>query len=212
MGKRDSARTTRRRRSTTTAHAEMFAITAAANQPGAISRDAPLCHCRALRDVCVGLSAGTAHASLWLWRKRNKPAPSAASQATITAGAENDCKAVMQDFSQNGSGNSQDSSVKRLRIEVSQVSPRTLKRLLKLLAQGIAPGILAIKVQGPVKGKPYILPDFKSFALTGRQVCVCNNPGRCPGLGATALSGRGAYAKLEQQHQGNPHGFRLDSI
>ena len=31
---------------------------------------------------------------------------------------------------------------------------------------------------------------FKAFALTGRQVCVRNNPGRCPGLGASALSGR----------------------
>ena len=29
-----------------------------------------------------------------------------------------------------------------------------------------------------------------AFALTGRQVCVRNNPGRCPGLGASALSGR----------------------
>ena len=37
---------------------------------------------------------------------------------------------------------------------------------------------------------------FKAFALTGRQVCVRNNPGRCPGLGATALSGRiGAYMR-----------------
>ena len=33
---------------------------------------------------------------------------------------------------------------------------------------------------------------FKAFALTGRQVCVRNNPGRCPGLGASALSGRAA--------------------
>ena len=31
---------------------------------------------------------------------------------------------------------------------------------------------------------------FKAFALTGRQVCVRNYPGRCPGLGASALSGR----------------------
>ena len=31
---------------------------------------------------------------------------------------------------------------------------------------------------------------FKAFALTGRQVCAHNNPGRCPGLGASALSGR----------------------
>ena len=31
---------------------------------------------------------------------------------------------------------------------------------------------------------------FKAFALTGRQVYVRNYPGRCPGLGASALSGR----------------------
>ena len=32
--------------------------------------------------------------------------------------------------------------------------------------------------------------SFKAFALTGRQGCVRNYPGRCPGLGASALSGR----------------------
>ena len=42
----------------------------------------------------------------------------------------------------------------------------------KLLAQGIALGI------------------YKAFALTGRQVCVHTHPGRCPGLRASALSGR----------------------
>ena len=36
----------------------------------------------------------------------------------------------------------------------------------------------------------YIAWSFKAFALTGRQVCVRNNPGRCPGLGASALTGR----------------------
>ena len=36
----------------------------------------------------------------------------------------------------------------------------------------------------------YIARYFKAFALTGRQVCVHNYPGRCPGLGASALSGR----------------------
>ena len=49
----------------------------------------------------------------------------------------------------------------------------------KLLAQGIALGIIAIS-KAPCK----------AFALTGRQVCVRNYPGRCPGLGASALSGR----------------------
>ena len=33
----------------------------------------------------------------------------------------------------------------------------------------------------------------KAFALTGRQACGRNNPGRCPGLGASALSGRTVY-------------------
>ena len=36
----------------------------------------------------------------------------------------------------------------------------------------------------------YIARYLKAFALTGRQICVRNNPGRCPGLGASALSGR----------------------
>ena len=36
----------------------------------------------------------------------------------------------------------------------------------------------------------YIVQYFKAFALTGRQVCVRNYPGRCPGLEASALSGR----------------------
>ena len=46
--------------------------------------------------------------------------------------------------------------------------------------------------QDALKGqKLYILSGvFKAFALTGRQVCVRNYPGRCPGLGASALSGR----------------------
>ena len=46
--------------------------------------------------------------------------------------------------------------------------------------------------QDALKGqKPYVLPGvFKAFALTGRQVCVRNYPGRCPGLEASALSGR----------------------
>ena len=34
------------------------------------------------------------------------------------------------------------------------------------------------------------ITSFKAFALTGRQGCARNYPGRCPGLGASALSGR----------------------
>ena len=61
----------------------------------------------------------------------------------------------------------------------------------KLLAQGSALGIMAIG-NAPCKGKSFMyLPEsFKAFALTGRQPCVRNNPGRCPGLRASALSGR----------------------
>ena len=63
----------------------------------------------------------------------------------------------------------------------------------KLLAQGIALGNVGNQ-QGALKGqKLYVLSGvFKAFALSGRQVCVRNYPGRCPGLGASALSGRAA--------------------
>ena len=45
--------------------------------------------------------------------------------------------------------------------------------------------------QGALYGqKLCIFPYLKAFALTGRQVCVHKHPGRCPGLGASALSGR----------------------
>ena len=60
----------------------------------------------------------------------------------------------------------------------------------KLLAQGIALGMMAI-TRRPVRAKALCFAwSFKAFALTGRQVCVRNYPGRCPGLGASALSGR----------------------
>ena len=61
----------------------------------------------------------------------------------------------------------------------------------KLLAQGIALGII-VASKAPCKGKSFkeLGEIYKAFALTGRQVCVHNNPGRCPGLGASALSGR----------------------
>ena len=60
----------------------------------------------------------------------------------------------------------------------------------KLLAQGIALGIMAIS-KAPCKGKSFVIARyFKAFALTGRQFCVRIYPGRCPGLGASALSGR----------------------
>ena len=60
----------------------------------------------------------------------------------------------------------------------------------KLLAQGIALGIMAIS-KAPCKGKSFGIARYlKAFALTGRQFCVHKHPGRCPGLGASALSGR----------------------
>ena len=60
----------------------------------------------------------------------------------------------------------------------------------KLLAQGIALGIIAIS-KAPCKGKSFVITWYlKAFALTGRQACVLDYPGRCPGLGASALSGR----------------------
>ena len=61
----------------------------------------------------------------------------------------------------------------------------------KLLAQGIALGMMAIS-KAPCKGKSLInfRVSFKAFALTGRQVCEHDNPGRCPGLRASAPSGR----------------------
>ena len=66
----------------------------------------------------------------------------------------------------------------------------------KLLAQGVALGIKAFS-KAPYKGKSFkTLGNNKAFALTGRQVCEHNNPGRCPGLRASALSGRAAHRKL----------------
>ena len=60
----------------------------------------------------------------------------------------------------------------------------------KLLAQSSALGIIAIS-NAPCKGKSFVIAWYlKAFALTGRQACVHHYPGRCPGLGASALSGR----------------------
>ena len=60
----------------------------------------------------------------------------------------------------------------------------------KLLAQGIALGIMAIS-KAPCKGKSFVYcPVFRSFCPYRATVCVRNYPGRCPGLGASALSGR----------------------
>ena len=46
----------------------------------------------------------------------------------------------------------------------------------------------------PVRAKALkLLAIFKAFALTGRLADCHYYPGRCPGLGASALSGRAAY-------------------
>ena len=57
----------------------------------------------------------------------------------------------------------------------------------KLLAQGIALGNVGKKQSRPERAKALKL---KAFALSGRQVYIHKYPGRCPGLGASALSGR----------------------
>ena len=38
--------------------------------------------------------------------------------------------------------------------------------------------------------KPEIRAPYKALALSGRQACGHEYPGRCPGLGASAPSGR----------------------
>ena len=71
-------------------------------------------------------------------------------------------------------------------------APHALKGQ-KLLAQGSALGVVAIS-KAPCKGKSFVnYLILKAFALTGRQICVHKHPGRCPGLRASAPSGRAAY-------------------
>ena len=40
--------------------------------------------------------------------------------------------------------------------------------------------------------KALYIRSFKAFALTGREAIIRNNPGRCPGLKASAPLGRAA--------------------
>ena len=60
----------------------------------------------------------------------------------------------------------------------------------KLLAQGTALGIMAIS-KTPCKGKSFVnclvLESFCPYRATGLHTLY---PGRCPGLAASALSGR----------------------
>ena len=61
----------------------------------------------------------------------------------------------------------------------------------KLLAQGSALGYYDRKTCRPVRAKAFKYQACnKAFALTGRRAKCCLYPGRCPGLGASALSGR----------------------
>ena len=54
---------------------------------------------------------------------------------------------------------------------------------------GQRPGFFMDANLTPCKGKSF-LDVFKAFALTGRFADYQHYPGRCPGLGASALSGR----------------------
>ena len=59
----------------------------------------------------------------------------------------------------------------------------------------------------PVRAKALnIARSFKAFALTGRQVCEHDNPGRCPGLRASALSGRAACFHCSRLRTFGPSG------
>ena len=60
----------------------------------------------------------------------------------------------------------------------------------KLLAQGNALGIIAVN-KAPCKGKSFTnYLVLKLLPLQGDRFTSIKNPGRCPGLGASALSGR----------------------
>ena len=49
---------------------------------------------------------------------------------------------------------------------------------------------------------------FEAFALTGRQTCVHDYPGRCPGLGASALSGRVELIRSKGVYQSSKAALR----
>ena len=56
---------------------------------------------------------------------------------------------------------------------------------------GQRPGYVLVIKKRPVRAKALKYQMiYKAFALTGRRVYVQDYPGRCPGLGASALSGR----------------------
>ena len=58
---------------------------------------------------------------------------------------------------------------------------------------GHRPGLLQTQTCRPVRAKALkYLAVYKAFALSGRLCFLPLYPGRCPGLGASALSGRAA--------------------
>ena len=75
-------------------------------------------------------------------------------------------------------------------LKFRKFAPHALKGQ-KLLAQGSALGFNGRYPRRPVRAKAFKAPAiYKAFALTGRIADCHLYPGRCPGLGASALSGR----------------------
>ena len=66
---------------------------------------------------------------------------------------------------------------------------------------GHRPGFFMDAKLTPCKGKSF-LNVFKAFALTGRFADYQHYPGRCPGLGASALSGREVQTLVPSAHSG----------
>ena len=66
---------------------------------------------------------------------------------------------------------------------------------------GQRPGFFMDAKLTPCKGKSF-LNVFKAFALTGRFADYQHYPGRCPGLGASALSGREVQTLVPSAHSG----------
>ena len=81
--------------------------------------------------------------------------------------------------------------LKQYRLKGQKLQKQYALKGQKLLAQGIALGIIAI-CNAPCKGKSFVyclvIESFCPFRATGLHPIVTQ--GGCPGLGASALSGR----------------------
>ena len=66
---------------------------------------------------------------------------------------------------------------------------------------GQRPGFFMDENITPCNGKSF-LNVFKAFALTGRFADYQHYPGRCPGLGASAPSGREGQTLVPSSHSG----------